>query len=99
MSHSMLQEIEDTRLALVSAFESHDWERVGQLDLQCRDQVDVAMLECTGAEEDLRSQLEALLDVYCRLTDACLQHRNHAADELSKLARSTQGAKVYQMFS
>lgn len=98
MSHIMLKQIEETRLALISAFESQDWESVSQLDRQCRDQVNVAMLDCADIEEGLRTQLEALLDVYRRLTESCAQQRDQVASELSNLVRSNQGAKVYQLF-
>ena len=98
MSQAMLQQIEETRLALVSAFESQDWEIVSQLDRQCRDQVNVAMLGCADMEEGLRAQLEALIDVYRRLTEACAQQRDQVADELRNLVRSNQSAKVYQLF-
>ncbi|BCG25740.1 hypothetical protein TUM18999_39310 [Pseudomonas tohonis] len=98
MSQAMLQQIEETRLALVSAFESQDWEIVSQLDRQCRDQVNVAMLDCADMEEGLRAQLEALIDVYRRLTEACAQQRDQVADELRNLVRSNQSAKVYQLF-
>ncbi|OEC44367.1 flagellar assembly protein FliT [Pseudomonas sp. 1D4] len=98
MSQTMLKQIEETREALVSAFESQDWEAVGRLDLQCREQVNVAMLDCSDIEEGLRAQLEALIEVYRQLTESCARQRDEVAAELSQIVRASQGAKVYQLF-
>lgn len=98
MANSVLQQIEDTRLALIDAFQKEDWERIGALDSACREHVSAAMADSADIEEALREQMEALVEVYRQLTAACVRKREAVADELTLLVKSNQSAKIYQMF-
>ncbi|WP_263139238.1 flagellar protein FliT [Pseudomonas sp. RIT-PI-AD] len=93
-----MRHIEETRLALSDALVNSDWERIGDLDLVCRRQVEDALVESVGQEEALRVQLELLMDVYRRMTQACVDARDEVANELVMIQRSAQGAKVYELF-
>jgi hypothetical protein len=94
----VLQQIENTRLALIDAFQQEDWERIGALDSTCREQVSAAMAESADIEEALRDQMEALVEVYRQLTAACTRKREAVGEELTLLVKSNQSAKIYQMF-
>ncbi len=93
-----VQRIENTRLALTEALNSSDWERIGDLDQVCRQQIEDALVDSIGQEEALRTQLEMLMDVYRQLTEACMQAREEIAHELIALQKASQGAKVYQLY-
>lgn len=98
MANSVLQQIENTRLALIDAFQKEDWERIGALDSSCREQVSAAMADSADIEEALREQMEALVEVYRQLTEACVRKREAVGEELTRVVKSNQSAKIYKMF-
>jgi len=95
---SSVQRLEQTGSALRSALASQDWAAIGELDLQCRQAVDEAMLESASDEETLRVRMQELLDLYRELVNVCQAEQQRLAYELVQLNQSQQGAKVYQLF-
>jgi len=95
---SSVQRLEQTGSALRSALANQDWAAIGELDLQCRQAVDEAMLESASDEETLRVRMQELLDLYRELVNVCQAEQQRLAYELVQLNQSQQGAKVYQLF-
>ncbi len=98
MVNPVLQQIEITRFALIDAFQKQDWERIGVLDSVCREQVNAVMSGSAEIEEALREQMEALVEVYRQLTEACVRKREAVGEELTRVVKSNQSAKIYKMF-
>jgi hypothetical protein len=95
---SSVQRLEKTGTALRSALANQDWAAIGELDLQCRQAVDEAMVESASDEETLRARMQELLDLYRELVSVCQAEQQRLAHELVQLNQSQQGAKVYQLF-
>ena len=64
---SSVQRLEETGSALRSALANKDWTAIGELDLQCRQAVDEAMVEAVLDEDVLRARMQELLDLYREL--------------------------------
>ncbi|MBM7059565.1 flagellar protein FliT [Pseudomonas sp. UL073] len=97
MSASM-QFLEETGSALRNALANQDWAAIGELDLQCRQAVEDAMVEPVRDEEQLRARMGELLELYRELVAVCQGEQSRLAGELLQLNQSRQGAKVYQLF-
>jgi hypothetical protein len=95
---SSVQRLEKTGSALRDALAAQDWAAIGELDLQCRQAVDEAMLESVQDEDVLRARMQELLDLYRELGDVCQSEQRRLAGELMQLNQGQQGAKVYQLF-
>jgi flagellar protein FliT len=95
---SSVQRLEKTGSALRNALATKDWAAIGELDLQCRQAVDEAMVEAVLDEEVLRARMQELLDLYRELVGVCQAEQQRLAGELLQLNQSQQGAKVYQLF-
>ncbi len=95
---SSVQRLEETGSALRVALASQDWVAIGELDLQCRQAVEEAMLESATDEETLRARMQELLELYRELVSVCQAQQQRLAQELIQLNQSKQGAKVYQLF-
>ena len=96
--NSTVQRLEDTGSALRTALATRDWTAIGELDLQCRQAVDDAMVEAEQDEGVLRARMQELLDLYRELVSVCQAEQKRLAGELIQLNQSQQGAKVYQLF-
>ncbi|WAJ36076.1 flagellar protein FliT [Pseudomonas sp. GOM7] len=96
--NSSVQRLQATGVALRDALANQDWSAIGELDLQCRMAVDAAMVEGLQDEEQLRSNLQQLLDLYRELVSVCQAEQQRLAGELLQLNQAHQGAKVYQLF-
>ena len=96
---SSVQRLEETGSALRVALASQDWAAIGELDLQCRQAVDEAMVESASDEETLRARMQELLDLYGELVMTCQIEQARVASELRQLNQSQQGTKVYQLFA
>jgi hypothetical protein len=88
---SSVQRLEKTGSALRDALAAQDWTAIGELDLQCRQAVDEAMVESVQDEDLLRARMQELVDV-------CQSEQRRLAGELMQLNQAQQGAKVYQLF-
>ena len=97
--NTAMQLLEDTGSALRAALDKQDWAAIGQLDLQCRQAVEEAMVEPVRDEELLRARMGELLELYRILVSVCQDERQRLASELVQLNQSQQGAKVYQLFT
>ncbi|MDP3977609.1 MAG: flagellar protein FliT [Pseudomonas sp.] len=95
---SSVQRLEKTGSALRDALAAQDWAAIGELDLQCRQAVDEAMVESVQDEDVLRARMQELLDLYRELVDVCQSEQRRLAGELMQLNQAQQGAKVYQLF-
>lgn len=95
---SSVQRLEKTGSALRDALAAQDWAAIGELDLQCRQAVDEAMVESVQNEDVLRARMQELLDLYRELVDVCQSEQRRLAGELMQLNQAQQGAKVYQLF-
>jgi hypothetical protein len=95
---SSVQHLEATGSALRDALAKQDWAAIGELDQQCRQAVDEAMLDAGRDEEGLRLRLQEMLDLYRELVTVCQAEQRRLAGELIQLNQSQQGAKVYQLF-
>jgi hypothetical protein len=93
-----VQRLEETGSALRAALATQDWAAIGELDLQCRQAVDEAMVESASDEDTLRAHMQELLDLYRELVNVCQAEQRRLAQELVQLNQSQQGAKVYQLF-
>lgn len=95
---SSVQRLEATGSALRDALAKQDWSAIGELDLQCRQAIDEAMVEAVRDEDVLRTRMQELLDLYRELVTVCQAEQRRLAGELIQLNHSKQGAKVYQLF-
>ena len=95
---SSVQRLEKTGSALRDALAAQDWAAIGELDLQCRQAVDEAMVESVQDEDLLRARMQELLDLYRELVHVCQAEQRRLAGELMQLNQAQQGAKVYQLF-
>lgn len=95
---SSVQRLQETGCALRNALSTQDWAAIGELDLQCRQAVDEAMVEAVQDEEVLRARMQELLDLYRELVTVCQAEQRRLAGELVQLNQSQQGAKVYRLF-
>ncbi|HEX5840992.1 MAG TPA: flagellar protein FliT [Pseudomonas sp.] len=95
---SSVQRLQETGSALRNALANQDWAAIGELDQQCRQAVDEAMVESVNDEEVLRARMQELLDLYRELVSVCQAEQQRLAAELVQLNQSQQGAKVYQLF-
>lgn len=95
---SSVQRLQETGFALRNALSTQDWAAIGELDMQCRQVVDQAMVEAVQDEEVLRARMQELLDLYRELVTVCQAEQQRLAGELVQLNQSRQGAKVYQLF-
>ncbi|VXB91681.1 conserved hypothetical protein [Pseudomonas sp. 8AS] len=96
---SSVQRLEATGSALRDALARQDWAAIGELDAQCRQAVDDAMVEAVRDEGVLRERMQELLDLYRELVTMCQAEQRRLAGELVQLNQSQQGAKVYQLFT
>lgn len=96
---SSVQLLEVTGSALREALARRDWAAIGELDAQCRQAVEEAMVEAVRDEGMLRERMQELLDLYRELVEVCQGEQRRLAGELVQLNQSQQGAKVYQLFS
>lgn len=95
---SSVQRLQETGSALRNALANKDWMAIGELDLQCRQAIDEAMVEAVLDEDVLRARMQELLDLYRELVGVCQAEQQRLARELVQLNQSQQGAKVYQLF-
>ncbi|NQD92351.1 flagellar protein FliT [Pseudomonas sp. CrR25] len=95
---SSVQRLEETGSALRNALATQDWAAIGELDQQCRQAVDEAMVEPVHDEEVLRARMQELLDLYRELVSVCQSEQQRLAGELLQLNQAHHGAKVYQLF-
>ena len=96
--NTSVQRLQDTGIAIRQALSSQDWIAIGELDLQCRQAVEDAMVDAADDDGALRARMQELLDLYKDLVCACQAERQRLAGELIQLNQSQQGAKVYQLF-
>ncbi|MEK0311648.1 flagellar protein FliT [Pseudomonas fulva] len=97
MNTSVLR-LQTTGTAMRDALATQDWAAIGELDLQCRQAVDDAMVDAADDDGVLRERMQELLDLYKELVGACKAERERLALELIQLNQSKQGAKIYQLF-
>lgn len=93
-----VQRLQSTGIAMRQALSTQDWAAIGDLDLQCRQAVEDAMVDAIDDEGALRAKMEELLELYKDLVTACHAERQRLANELVQLNQSQHGAKVYQLF-
>ncbi|MES2819751.1 MAG: flagellar protein FliT [Pseudomonadota bacterium] len=93
-----VQRLQATGSALREAMANQDWAAIGELDLQCRQAVDEAMVEAVRDEDMLRDRMQELLDLYREMVSLCQREQQRVASEMLQLNQSQQGAKVYQLF-
>ncbi|HSX70234.1 flagellar protein FliT [Pseudomonas subflava] len=96
--NASVQRLEATGDALRKALANGEWSMVAELDQQCRQAVEEAMVEPLRDEAVLRERMEDLLGLYRQLVEACRSEQERLAGELVQLNQSRQGAKVYQLF-
>lgn len=96
--NSPVQRLEQTGTALRVALTNQDWSAIGELDAQCRQAIDEAMVEAVLDEELLRTSMQDLLALYHELVTVCRAEQQRICNELVQLNQTRQGAKVYQMF-
>ncbi|MCY1289571.1 hypothetical protein D9M68_204750 [compost metagenome] len=93
-----VQFLEETGSALRAALANRDWSAIGELDLQCRQAVEDAMVEPARDDGQLRARMGELLELYRELVAVCQEEQKRLAGELIQLNQAKQGAKVYQLF-
>jgi flagellar protein FliT len=96
--NSSVQRLQKTGSALRTALAAQDWVAIGELDLQCRQAVDEAMVDTVGDQDVLRARMQELIDLYHDLVTVCQGEQRRLGAELLQLNQSQQGAKVYQLF-
>ena len=96
---SSVQFLEATGSALRDALQRRDWTAIGELDAQCRQAVEEAMVDAVRDEGLLQQRMQELLDLYRELVATCQAEQRRLAGELVQLNQSQQGAKVYQLFT
>lgn len=96
--NTSVQRLQNTGTAMRQALFTQDWAAIGELDLQCRQAVEEAMVDAADDDGALRARMQELLDLYKDLVSACQTERQRLASELIQLNQSQQGAKVYQLF-
>ena len=98
MSTNTVEQLQNTSTALRDALVQHNWQAVGELDLQCRDAVERAMADPHQQNDELRERMQELVDLYRDLVIACQAEQHRIGDELRQINQSKKSAKVYQMF-
>ena len=96
---SSVQRLEMTGNALRTALEQQDWAVIGDLDRECRQAVEDAMVDAVRDEAQLKQNLEELLALYRDLVQVCQEHQQKLAGELVQIQQGQQGARVYKLFS
>lgn len=96
--NTSVQRLQNTGTAMRQALSIQDWAAIGELDLQCRQAVEEAMVDAADEDGALRARMQELLDLYKDLVSACQAERQRLANELVQFNQSQQGAKVYQLF-
>jgi len=98
MQKTPVERVELVYEQMAAALKAGDWTRITELDLDCRLFVDEAMYATGDEAVALRASLERLLALYASLLQSCKAERDATAQELTKLNKSNQAAKVYQLF-
>ncbi len=93
-----VERLHSTGAAMRQALHSQDWVAISELDVQCRQAVEEAMLDAANDESELRVRMQELLDLYRELVSACQEERQRLASEMVQINQSKQGAKLYQLF-
>ncbi|MCU1716489.1 flagellar protein FliT [Pseudomonas sp. 5P_3.1_Bac2] len=96
--NSSVQRLEQTGSAMRQAMASYDWAAIGELDMQCRQAVDDAMLDSPSDEATLRLRMQELLELYRELVSVCQNEKDRLASELLQMNQSSKAAKVYNLF-
>ena len=97
--NAVLERIDQTRHALLSALSTRDWEAIGELDLECRVCVDEVLAESTVNQQAVKSRLEELLGVYRQLIDIASDERQSLVAEMTEIRQAQTATKVYHLFS
>ncbi|CAM3849704.1 putative flagellar protein, FliT [Pseudomonas reidholzensis] len=95
----VIERIEQTRQALLTALAGRDWDAVGELDLECRLCVEDVLAEASHNEGAVRESLEQLLEVYRHLIEVASGERQTIVDEMMQIRQAKNAAKVYHLFS
>ncbi|WP_449434262.1 flagellar protein FliT [Pseudomonas putida] len=93
----VIERIEQTREALLTALADRDWDAVGELDLECRLCVDDVLAEARDNEAEVRGSLEQLLGVYRQLIDIASVERQQVVDQMTNINQAKQATKVYHL--
>jgi flagellar protein FliT len=96
--NSSVQRLEQTGSAMRQAMATYDWSAIGELDMQCRQAVDEAMLESPNDEANLRLRMQELLELYRELVSVCQNEKERLGKELMQLNQSNKAAQVYHLF-
>jgi flagellar protein FliT len=95
--NSSVQVLEDAGRSLRAALSNQDWESIAVIDQQCREAVEEVAVTLPRNEPLLKEKMQALLEIYKELIDACRSERKRLADEILQVRKSCEGAKVYQL--
>lgn len=95
----VLQQLDDTRDALISALVARDWESISRLDAQCRTCIDRMLEEGSVGDEVARAKLEGMLEVYRELIVVSTHERQAIAEEMMQIKQAKNASKVYLLFS
>lgn len=96
---SMAQRVSAARVALADALAREDWKAVAELDLECRACVEAVLSESGIDRDQVREDLEGLLELYRSLVADVSEARQAIAREMSEYRKATSQAKVYSIFS
>ncbi|KUM44189.1 flagellar protein FliT [Pseudomonas sp. EpS/L25] len=99
MQKTPVERVELVYEQMAAALKARDWTRIAELDLDCRLFVDEALYATGDDALALRASLERLLALYASMLQTCKAERDAVGDELAKVNKSSQAAKVYQLFS
>lgn len=95
----VLQQLDDTRDALLNALSQRNWEVIAKLDEDCRACIDRMLSEGLVSEEIAREKLEGMLELYRELIDVSSGERQAIADEMMQIKQARNASKVYHLFS
>ncbi|WP_020191675.1 hypothetical protein [Pseudomonas putida] len=95
----VLQQLDDTRDALLDALSERNWGAIAKLDEDCRACIDRMLSEGVVSEEIAREKLEGLLQLYRELIDVSTGERQSIAEEMMQIKQARNASKVYHLFS
>ncbi|MDM9590067.1 flagellar protein FliT [Pseudomonas asiatica] len=95
----VLQQLDDTRDALITALAARDWEAITKLDVHCRACIDRMLGEGSVSGEIVREKLEGMLQLYRELIVVSTNERQAIAEEMMQINQAKNASKVYHLFS
>ena len=93
----LLARIRELQTELSSAVDSENWDRLGELDLGCRELFEGVHPDQfpTNEQAELVGELEQFVAFHRSVREACIRQQHVSVDQLEQLRGARQAADVY----